>query len=173
MSQHGPAPGATVVTNVIVCRQCGRRNRVPAVAPGSPRCAQCHKALPWITEADDRTFTAVVDEATIPVLVDLWAPWCGPCHLVSPALERLARSHAGTLKLVKVNVDEAPEVSRRFAVQGIPTLVLMYRGDVVARQTGAAPEPKLREWLEQGLACARRDGNERDERRAGSTGRDA
>jgi thioredoxin 2 len=172
MSEHR---SATVVTNVVVCRHCGAKNRVPAAAPGSPRCAQCHKPLPWVTEASAESFTAIVDEATIPVLVDLWAPWCGPCRLVSPALERLARSYAGELKLVKVNVDEAPDVSRRFAVQGIPTLVLTHNGDVVARQVGAAPESKLREWLEQGLACVRGigGGGGPDQPGAGGTGRNA
>jgi thioredoxin 2 len=171
MSEHR---SAAVATTVVVCSHCGRKNRVPAAAPGAPRCAQCHKPLPWVTDADDRSFTAVVDEATIPVLLDLWAPWCGPCRLVSPALERLARSHAGHLKLVKVNVDEAPEVARRFAVQGIPTLVVMNKGSVVARQTGAAPEPKLRDWLEQALACARGpEGGGDPEPRVGSARRDA
>lgn len=73
------------------------------------------------------------------------------CPMVSPALERLARQFAGKVKLVKVNVDEAPQVARRFEVQGIPTLVVMDGGKVIARQTGAAPEPALRNWLEQAL----------------------
>jgi thioredoxin 2 len=74
--------------------------------------------------------------------------------MVSPALERLAEELAGRLKLVKVNVDEAPTLSERFSVQGIPTLLLMSGGKVVARQTGAAPDPALRQWLEQALARA-------------------
>ena len=139
--------------NVIRCENCGRRNRVPAAASGRPQCAQCHAPLPWITDAGDDSFKEVVDEAAIPVLVDLWAPWCGPCHMVSPALERLAREMAGRVKLVKVNVDTARRVAARFAVQGIPTLLLMRRGEVIARQTGAQPEPALRAWLEQGLAA--------------------
>jgi thioredoxin 2 len=139
--------------NVIRCENCGRKNRVPAAASGKPQCAQCHSPLPWITDAGDDTFREVVDEAVIPVLVDLWAPWCGPCHMVSPALERLAREMAGRIKLVKVNVDSAPRVAARFAVQGIPTLLLMRRGEVTSRQTGAQPEPALRAWLEQGLAA--------------------
>ncbi len=94
--------------NVIRCENCGRKNRVPAAASGVPRCAQCHAPLPWLTEAGDDNFAEVADQATIPVLVDLWAPWCGPCHMVSPALERLAREMAGRIKLVKVNVDAAP-----------------------------------------------------------------
>jgi thioredoxin 2 len=140
--------------NIVRCENCGRKNRVPAAASGTPRCANCHKPLPWITEAGDDNFAEVVEQASIPVLIDLWAPWCGPCHMVSPALERLAREMAGRIKLVKVNVDAAPSVATRFAVQGIPTLAIMRRGQVVARQTGAQPEPALRAWLEQGLAGA-------------------
>jgi len=139
--------------NIIQCENCGRKNRVPAAASGTPWCANCHRPLPWLAEAGDDTFAEVVDEASIPVLVDLWAPWCGPCHMVSPALERLARDMAGRIKLVKVNVDAAPGVARKFSVQGIPTLLLMRQGHVVARQTGAAPEAALRAWLEQGLAA--------------------
>jgi thioredoxin 2 len=134
------------------CENCGRKNRVPPAATGIPRCAQCHRPLPWVAEARDDTFGEIADAASIPVLVDLWAPWCGPCHMVSPALERLARELAGRIKLVKVNVDEARNVAQQFSVQGIPTLLLMRRGEVVARQTGAATEPALRTWLEQALA---------------------
>jgi thioredoxin 2 len=107
--------------------------------------------LPWTTTADDDSYGAVVDEASIPVLVDLWAPWCGPCHVISPALEGLARSRAGKVKLVKVNVDESPQVAGRHGVQGIPTLLIVDRGEVVARQTGAAPEHVLRSWLDEAL----------------------
>jgi thioredoxin 2 len=121
-----------------------------------PRCGSCRAALPWITDADDSTYDAVVAAAAVPVLVDLWAPWCGPCRMVSPALERLAHEYAGRLKLVKVNVDGAPGTSSRFAVQGIPTLVIVDRGAVVARQVGAAAEAPLREWVERTLAPAER-----------------
>jgi thioredoxin 2 len=140
--------------NIIQCENCGRKNRVPAAASGTPRCANCHRPLPWMTEAGDDNFAEVVEQSSIPVLIDLWAPWCGPCHMVSPALERLAREMAGRIKLVKVNVDAAPGVAARFGVQGIPTLMVMRGGQVVARQTGAQPEPALRVWLEQGLAGA-------------------
>jgi len=104
-----------------------------------------------MTDAGDDDYAEIAEQSTIPVLVDLWAPWCGPCRMVSPALERLARGMAGRIKLVKVNVDTAPLIGQRFAVQGIPTLLLLDRGRVVARQTGAAPEPALRTWIEQGL----------------------
>ena len=88
----------------------------------------------------------------MPVLVDLWAPWCGPCRTVSPALEQLARSHAGKVKLVKINVDESPKVAARHGVRSIPTLLILDRGKVVATQIGAAPEHALRTWLDDTLA---------------------
>ena len=138
-------------TTVVVCPHCGRRNRVPASAGGVPRCGHCHQGLPWIADADDASFDVVAGKSRLPVLVDLWAPWCGPCRMVSPALEALARERAGQLKLVKVDVDQSPQVSRRFGVQGIPTLLVMRDGEVVARQTGAAPEHALRTWLDQAL----------------------
>ena len=136
-------------TEVVQCEHCGKKNRVPAAATGFPQCAQCQRPLPWIIDAGDDSFGEVAERSKLPVLVDLWAPWCGPCRAVSPALERLAHEFAGQVKLVKVNVDEAPVLAQRFSVQGIPTLLVMKRGEVVARQTGAAPERALRTWLEQ------------------------
>jgi thioredoxin 2 len=143
---------------IVVCPTCGRKNRVPAAAGGLPRCGHCRLPLPWTTAADDGSYPAVVDEAVLPVLVDLWAPWCGPCRAISPALEELARSRAGKVKLVKVNVDESPQVAARHGVQGIPTLLVVDRGEVVARRTGAAPVPVLRSWLDEALTKSSRPG---------------
>ncbi len=137
---------------IVTCPHCGRRNRVPAAAAGTPRCGQCHRPLPWIVDAGDEDFAEVADGASVPALVDLWAPWCGPCRMVSPALEQLATEMAGRLKLVKVNVDESPKLQQRFGVQAIPTLLVLRHGQVAARQTGAAPAAALRSWLEQALA---------------------
>jgi thioredoxin 2 len=145
-----------VSSNVVRCPSCAKQNRVPDTATGVPHCAVCKAALPWIADAGDDTFATIADAAGIPVLVDLWAPWCGPCRMVSPTLERLAGELAGRLKLVKVNVDDAPGLAQRFAVQGIPTLVLMAGGREQARQTGAAPEAVLRTWLEQHLGAPAR-----------------
>jgi thioredoxin 2 len=136
---------------IVVCANCGRKNRVPAAASGTPRCGNCHNPLPWTTAADDDSYHAVVEEAALPVLVDLWAPWCGPCRMISPALEEIARARAGKVKLVKVNVDESPQIARRFGVQGIPTLLVLHHGEVLARQTGAASEHVLRPWLDGAL----------------------
>ncbi len=136
----------------IRCPDCGRRNRVPAAAAGTPRCGSCHRPLPWIVDAGDATFAEAAEKSTVPVLVDLWAPWCGPCRMVSPALAELASEMAGQLKLVKVNVDNSPELQRRFGVQSIPTLLVLRKGHEIARQVGAAPAPQLREWLAGALS---------------------
>jgi thioredoxin 2 len=144
------APGGQIVT----CAHCGRKNRVPAVAPGAPRCGNCHNPIAWVAAAGDDTFGEVVDEAAIPVLVDMWATWCGPCRMVSPALEQVAHDLAGRLKLVKVDVDAAPKTSARFTVQAVPTLLVMRRGEVIARRAGAASAAVLRQWVEDALANA-------------------
>src|SRR5215472_3014484 len=116
-----------MASEVIRCGHCEQMNRVPAAAAGTPHCGKCHQRLPWIADADDTTFGEVAERAKIPVIVDLWAPWCGPCRMVSPALEQLARDLAGRVKLVKVNV--------------------------AARQTGAAPKAALRAWVDNALAA--------------------
>jgi thioredoxin 2 len=144
-----------MASEVIKCDHCGQANRVPAAAAGTARCAKCHQPLPWIADADDTTFAEVADAAKIPVVVDLWAPWCGPCRMVSPALEQLAHDLAGKLKLVKVNVDNSPRLSQRFGAQAIPTLLVLRDGQVIARQTGAAPLPALRAWVDNALAAGR------------------
>jgi thioredoxin 2 len=153
--RHDPERDNEAMTGGLVrCAHCGQTNRVPAAAAGTPRCGKCHEALPWIADADDATFGEVAEAAKIPVVVDLWAPWCGPCRMVSPALEQLARDLAGKVKLVKVNVDTSPQVSQRFAVQAIPTLLVLRRGQVAARQTGAVPLAALRTWVDNALAAA-------------------
>lgn len=139
------------MTGIVACPQCRRRNRVPAVASGKPRCAECRTWLPWVVDADDTDYADVVDKSPVPVLVDLWAPWCGPCRTVSPALEQLATERAGHLKLVKVNVDNAPRTSQRFGVQAVPTLLITRSGEVIDRRAGAAPVAALRTWLDTTL----------------------
>ncbi|MDG4667201.1 thioredoxin [Mycobacterium sp. 236(2023)] len=140
-------------SEIVTCPHCGKRNRVPAAAEGLPRCANCHQWLPWIAAAGDADFDDAVEKSSVPVLVDLWASWCGPCRMVSPALEQLAGERAGRLKLVKVDVDKAPAISQRFTVQSVPTLLLLEHGQVLARQSGAAPVAALRNWLDQVLSA--------------------
>ncbi|MDQ0769847.1 thioredoxin 2 [Pseudarthrobacter defluvii] len=140
---------------LLSCPSCGKTNRVPAQASGHPRCGNCKADLPWIVAAGDSDFAAVAEQSPVPVLVDFWAAWCGPCRMVSPVLDKLARERPGKIKLVKVDVDKAPGLSRRFDVQAIPTLMVMVDGKVAARQAGAAPAQVLRSWLDQALGGAR------------------
>lgn len=135
------------MTEITSCPACGKQNRVPAAATGKPSCGACGAVLPWIVDATDDSFDDAV-AGPVPVLVDLWAPWCGPCRMVSPVLEDLARQRAGQLKVVKVNVDDSPGVASRYQVQGIPTLLLFHDGKPTARQIGALPARALTEWLD-------------------------
>jgi thioredoxin 2 len=146
---------SATVSEIVACPHCGQRNRVPAVAAGTPRCGNCHNPLPWITHASDESFDDVVSQARVPVLVDLWATWCGPCRMVSPALEQVARDLAGSVKLVKVDVDASPRTSARFGVQAVPTLLIMDRGEVRARRAGAAPAASIRQWVTETIGGPR------------------
>lgn len=127
---------ATERRATVTCPHCGKRNRVPAAADGVPKCGNCHHPLPWIADAGDDDFAEVAERASLPVLVDLWATWCGPCRMVSPVLEQLATERAGQIKLVKVDVDRAPVLSQRFEVRAVPTLMMLRGGEVIARQAG-------------------------------------
>ena len=127
---------------------------MPVAARGRPRCAGCHADLPWVVDVGAAEFADAVEQSRTPVLVDVWAPWCGPCRIVSPVVEQLARERAGRLKVAKVNADTAPEVSARHHITGIPTLLLYVRGREVARAVGAQPAARLRQWLDHELAAA-------------------
>jgi thioredoxin 2 len=142
---------ATAAVDIVRCDECATKNRVPADAAGTAKCGKCGVALPWITEATDESFEQVVAASPLPVLVDLWAEWCGPCRMVSPALEQVAHEMKGRLKLVKVNVDTSPNLARRFEAMSIPTLLILKDGTVVSRQVGAAPLQQIRQWVESAL----------------------
>ena len=136
---------------IVPCRECGARNRVQPVARGAPRCAKCKAMLPWLVAADTASFD---DEAaaSVPVVVDLWAPWCGPCRMIAPVLDELVQRHAGRLKVVKVNVDEEPALAARFDARSIPLLVVLRDGREVDRIVGALPRPALESRLAPHLA---------------------
>jgi thioredoxin 1 len=97
----------------------------------------------------DAAFEKTVLESSLPVIVDFWAPWCGPCKMVAPVLDKLAKEFAGQLLVAKVNTDENPEWAMQYGVQGIPTMLLIYDGKVVNRQVGALPEPMLRDIVDE------------------------
>lgn len=97
----------------------------------------------------DAAFEETILKSSLPVIVDFWAPWCGPCKMVAPILDKIAREQAGKLVVAKVNTDENPEWATRFGVQGIPTMLFVANGKLVHRQVGALPEGMLREVLGQ------------------------
>jgi thioredoxin 2 len=109
--------------------------------------------LPWVVDARADSFDEETT-ASVPVLVDFWAPWCGPCRMVSPLVEQLGEQNAGRLKVVKLNVDEAPAIAARYGVQGIPLLAVIRDGAEADRLVGAAPLAKLQAWLAPHLSAA-------------------
>ena len=137
-----------MATREAICPNCGTRNRTPVIAKGRPRCGKCHTDLPWLVEVTTAEFDSMIEQAPMPVLVDVWAPWCGPCLAVAPILEQLAVDRAGALRIAKVNADEEPALSSRLGVQGIPTLVLFNKGAEISRQVGALPANQLQDWLD-------------------------
>ena len=137
---------------IIDCPSCGARNRVGAIAKGVPRCPRCKSTLPWVVDAGADTF-ADETTASVPVVVDFWAAWCGPCRMISPVLEDLAKRHAGHLKVVKVDVDANAGLAARFGAQSIPLLVVIKDGHEVDRIVGAMPRAALEQRLAPTLAA--------------------
>jgi thioredoxin 1 len=103
------------------------------------------------TAVSDSSFDEMVLRATEPVLVDFWAEWCGPCKMIAPFLDELATDMAGKVTVAKVNIDENPQIPRKYGVRGIPTMMLFKGGQVAATKIGALPKSKLYEWVESVL----------------------
>jgi thioredoxin 2 len=131
---------------IVRCPNCGAKNRLRPNAEGVPRCAKCKTLLPWITAATEASFEDEV-RAPVPVVVDFWASWCAPCRMIKPALERLAREHAGRLKVVEVDIDEQQTLAQRFKVMSVPLLVVLSGGEERDRIVGAVPPAELERRL--------------------------
>jgi thioredoxin 2 len=138
--------------SIVSCPHCGKRNRLKPRSDGVPRCANCHERLPWIVDADPGSFDAEIN-ASVPVLVDFWAPWCGPCKWVSPLIDQVGHEHVGHLKVVRLNTDSAPAIAERYQIQGIPTLILVDGGQEADRLVGAVRKPELERWLEPHISA--------------------
>ncbi|GMA15172.1 thioredoxin TrxC (plasmid) [Deinococcus metallilatus] len=135
------------MSDILTCPNCHAKNRVQNVPAGQvPVCARCGAPLPWLHDGTDASFEGDV-QASVPVLVDFWAPWCGPCRVMGPVLEDIAREQAGKVRIVKVNVDENPAAPARFQVQGIPTMILFKGGQPVDRIVGAVNKNALMQRL--------------------------
>jgi thioredoxin 1 len=105
-----------------------------------------------VTAVTDATFDSEVKKADVPVLVDFWAEWCGPCRQVAPILEELSKELEGKLKVVKLDVDSNPQVAQAYNIRGIPSLLLFKNGQVAAQKVGALPKQQLKAWLTEAVA---------------------
>jgi thioredoxin 2 len=142
---------------MVVCPACGATNRVPGdrLAQGlAPVCGKCRAPLPVgkPQPVTDASFAQDVLRSPVPVLVDAWAPWCGPCHMIAPVVDQLATELAGRIRVVKLNVDENPRTAARFDLRSIPTLIVLKDGREVDRLVGVQPKREIARRLERVLA---------------------
>jgi len=135
------------------CPSCGGINRVPEErVSDKPKCGRCKQALDVSGEVqpvEGPGLRATIASSPVPVLVDFWAPWCGPCRVAAPVVEGLARDRAGEMVVLKLDTDEDPSTSQSLEIRGIPTFILFSGGREVARQSGAMPRDALERWVRE------------------------
>jgi thioredoxin 2 len=146
-------------TTLMRCPSCGATNRVPLDRLTDGRkavCGRCKTTLPAASASpltvSDATFAEEIERSPLPVLLDLWAPWCGPCRMVGPTIEALAAELAGRVRVAKMNVDDNPDTSARFGVRSIPTLLILKDGREVDRIVGVQPKAAIAARLEPFVA---------------------
>ncbi|HXE80970.1 MAG TPA: thioredoxin [Vicinamibacterales bacterium] len=141
---------------IVICSSCGAKNRLAYDHIGrSHRCAKCKTDLPHpdgpVDVGSAEQFDEVVAASSVPVLVDYWAPWCGPCRYVAPELEKVARRQSGQLLVLKVNTDAVPELQARYRIMSIPTLAVFSQGREVGRSTGARPADAIEAFVRESI----------------------
>jgi thioredoxin 2 len=156
MTSHSAALSLDARGVICPCPHCQRRNRIAYERLGqTARCSECHQELPAAAEPvdvpDAAAFDALVAKSALPVLVDFWAPWCGPCKMVAPEIAKVAAACAGRWLVAKVNTEERQDLGGRFRIQSIPTLAVWNGGQEIARQPGAAPAPAIIQFVQNSL----------------------
>lgn len=139
---------------ILPCPACGTANRIAyAKAASQGRCGTCKADLPLVASpveiSNIEAFTALISQSPLPIVIDFWAAWCGPCQMMAPEFAKAAAQAAGEALFIKVNTDEQPQIAGQFRIQGIPAFAQMHNGKVTAQTSGFQPAARLLAWMRQ------------------------